>query len=178
MSPLRPPVGPDDHVLGSPDAPVTLVEYGDFECPYCGTAHPEVKRLLAKAKGSIRFVFRHFPLSQAHPHALLAAEAAEAAGAQGKFWEMHDLLYENQEKLDPPALMANARKLDLDLDQFAQDLESHRFRDRVRRDFMSGVRSGVNGTPSFFINGLKHEGGFTAEELRAAIEGAPSSPLS
>ncbi len=157
--------------------PVTLVEYGDFECPYCGRAHPEVKRLLASAPVAIRFVFRHFPLSQTHPHAMMAAEAAEAAGAQARFWEMHDLLFENQDQLESPALIAHARALGLDVERFAGDLQTHRFRERVPRDFMSGVRSGVNGTPSFFINGVKHEGGFTAEELLAAIEGAPSAPL-
>ncbi len=170
MSPLRRPVGPDDHLLGPPDAPVTLVEYGDYECPYCGQAHRDLKRLRKVLGAQLAYVYRHFPLSQVHPHALSAAEAAEAAGAQGRFWEMHDMLFENQQRLEPTALLSYAEALGLDLPQFVRDLQEHHFADRIRRDFIDGVRSGVNGTPTFFINGVRHDGGYTFDALLAAID--------
>ena len=159
-----------DHIRGNPEGEVTLVEYGDFECPYCGQAHPIVTELLQRMGAEIRFVFRHFPLSQMHPHAQLAAEAAEAAAAQGKFWEMHDTLYENQQSLDPQSLVAYAADLDLDVPRFEAELAEHTHQPRVREDFSSGVRSGVNGTPSFFINGRRHDGPWDLESLAAAIE--------
>jgi protein-disulfide isomerase len=169
---LKPPVGPKDHMQGPPDAPVTLVEYGDYECPYCGEAYPVVKALQERLGDQICFVFRNFPLAQAHPHAEEAAEAAEAAGAQGKFWEMHDLLYENQDALEPEDLVQYARALKLDLPRFVLEMREDVYAERVREEFHSGVRSGVNGTPTFFINGVRHNGPFDLASLLAAIEEA------
>lgn len=167
---LNPPVDERrDHTFGLPDAPVTLVEYGDYECPFCGAAHVSVSQVLRAAGNNVRFVFRHFPLSRIHPHAQKAAEAAETAGAQGKFWSMHRLLYENQHALDVPSLLTYADALNLDIDKFAQELASGAHAGRVREDFMSGVRSGVNGTPTFFINGRRHDGGYDPRTLLAAI---------
>ncbi|CAM4009391.1 thioredoxin domain-containing protein [Corallococcus sp. ZKHCc1 1396] len=171
MSRLRRAVGADDHVQGPRDAPVILVEYGDYQCPYCGQAYGEVKRLQQTLGDRLGLVFRNFPLTQAHPLALQAAEAAEAAGAQGRFWEMHDLLFENQDALERPVLLSHAEGLALDVDRFREDLESHRFEERVRRDFMDGVRSGVNGTPTFFANGHRHDGSFRAGDLLEALTG-------
>ena len=172
-SPARPrltaAVGDKDHRLGSDDAPVTLVEYGDFECPYCRQADPVVKEVRRQAGGRLRFVFRHFPLSQAHPHAQHAAEAAEAAGAQDRFWEMHDVLFERQSALDDSDLVAYAEALGLDRARVARELTEGTHEERVRLDFTSGVRSGVNGTPTFFINGYRHDEAWDAEALLAAI---------
>ena len=169
---LKPPVGPKDHMQGPPDAPVTLVECGDYECPYCGEAYPIVKAIQERLGDQVCFVFRNFPLTEVHPHAEEAAEAAEAAGAQGKFWEMHDLLYENQDALEPEDLVQYARALKLDLKRFVLEMREHVYAERVREDFRSGVRSGVNGTPTFFINGARHNGPFDLESLLAAIEEA------
>ena len=144
---LTPPVSEDDHIQGLASAPVTLVEYGDFECPYCGRAHPIVKEVQQRLGNRLRLVFRNFPLANAHPHAQHAAEAAEAAGAQGKFWEMHDTLYENQRRLDDAHLVQCAMELELDQERFERDMASHVFATHVREDFMSGIRSGVNGPP-------------------------------
>jgi protein-disulfide isomerase len=152
------PVGPRDHIQGLANATVTLLEYGDFECPYCGAAYLIIKKTQEIMRGRLRFVFRHFPLTQIHPHAQPAAEAAEAAGAQGRFWEMHDLLYENQPKLDAGHLVRYSEELGLDTVRFVRELEEGAYRERVREDFMSGVRSGVNGTPGFFINGVRYDG--------------------
>ena len=170
MSQLKPPVSANDHVQGRAKAPVTIVEYGDYECPYCGEAYPITKALQERLGDQLRFVFRNFPLAEAHPHAEHAAEAAEAAGAQGKFWEMHDLLYEKQDALEDEDLLRYAKALHLDVPRFVKDMEEHRYADRVREDFSSGVRSGVNGTPSFFINGARHDGPFDERSLMAAIE--------
>jgi len=169
---LKPPVGPKDHMQGPPDAPVTLVEYGDYECPYCGEAYPVVKALQERLGDQMKFVFRNFPLSEAHPHAEEAAEAAEAAASQGKLWEMHDLLYENQDALEPEDLVKYARALRLELPRFVREMKDHIYGERVREDFRSGVRSGVNGTPTFFINGVRHNGPFDLASLLAAIEEA------
>jgi protein-disulfide isomerase len=169
---LKPPVGPRDHMQGPPDAPVTLVEYGDYECPFCGEAYPVVKAIQSRLGDQICFVFRNFPLTEAHPHAQDAAEAAEAAGAQGKFWPMHDMLYENQDALEPEDLVQYARVLHLDLPRFVREMREHIYAARVREDFLSGVRSGVNGTPTFFINGVRHDGGYDLASLLAAIEEA------
>jgi protein-disulfide isomerase len=169
---LKPPVGPRDHIQGPPDAPVQLVEFGDYECPYCGEAYPVVKALQKRLGDQMNFVFRNFPLTQAHPHAEEAAEAAEAAGAQGKFWPMHDMLYENQDALEPEDLVLYARALHLDLPRFVREMGDHIYAERVREDFRSGVRSGVNGTPTFFINGVRHNGPFDLVSLLAAIEEA------
>jgi protein-disulfide isomerase len=171
---LSPPIGDRDHVLGPASAPITLVEYGDYECPYCGMAHPIVKQLLRRMGRQMRFAFRHFPLTRIHPHAERAAEAAEAAAAQGPamFWDMHDMLYEHQNALEDEDLLVYAAQVGLDLDRFAGDLESGRFARKVREDFISGVRSGVNGTPTFFINGVRHEASYDLESLTAAIRAA------
>jgi len=158
-----------DHIRGNPSAGLTLVEYGDYQCPYCGAAHPIVNELLDNLGDEIRFVFRHFPLTQIHPQAQIAAEAAEAAGSQGKFWEMHDVIYENQHALDPQSLISYALDLNLNLPQFELELAEHRHLPRIREDFASGIRSGVNGTPSFFINGRRHDGPWDLPSLTAAI---------
>jgi protein-disulfide isomerase len=167
------PVSEDrDHIQGPADAPVTLVEYGDYECPYCGAAYPIVKQVQERMGDRLRFVFRNFPITTSHPHAEQAAEAAEAAAAQGRFWEMHDYLYEHQRHLETPDLVGYAEALGLDAERFADDLAEHAYAARVREDFMSGVRSGVNGTPTFYINGIRHDGSYALEELSAAIEEA------
>ena len=155
MSILKIAVNTADHHIGNTNAAVTLVEYGDFECPYCGRAHPLIKRLLEEKGNEFQFVFRNFPLRQIHPNAYIAAISAEAAGRQGKFWEMHDLLYENQDKLGMDYLYLLAKLLGLDLAQFTKDSESRVLLDKIQTDFEGGIRSGVNGTPSFFINGQK-----------------------
>ncbi len=159
-----------DHIRGNPSGAVTLVEYGDFECPHCGRAHPILNELLERMGDDIRFVFRHFPLTQIHPDAEPAAESAEAAAAQGKFWEMHDALFENQQELEPQSLVGYASDLGLNLPQFQLELAERSHQPRVREDFMSGVRSGVNGTPSFFINGRRHDGAWDLDSLMTAIE--------
>ncbi|HEY3207952.1 MAG TPA: DsbA family protein [Gaiellaceae bacterium] len=165
------PVSDDrDHIQGPADARVTLVEYGDYECPYCGAAYPIIKEVQSRMADRLRFVFRNFPISTSHPHAEQAAEAAEAAASQGKFWEMHDLLYENQEHLDDADLHRYADQLGLDVGVFDEELAEHVHAERVREDFMSGVRSGVNGTPTFYINGARHDGGYQLDELLAALE--------
>jgi len=169
MSHLKPPVGEDDHVQGPRDARVVLVEYGDFECQYCGEAYPELKAVQKAMGDGLCFVFRHFPLSQAHPHAERAAEFAEAAATIGRFWEMHDLLYENQQALDDPSLALYADQLGMDRKLIDAAL-SGEFAARVRRDFRSGVRSGVNGTPSLFVNGERYEGARDSDTLVRAFK--------
>jgi protein-disulfide isomerase len=161
-----------DHIQGPADAAVTLVEYGDYECPYCGAAYPIVKELQARMGDRLRFVFRNFPISTSHPHAEQAAEAAEASAAQGRFWEMHDLLYENQTQLRDQDLHAYAEQLGIDVERFDKDLAEHVHAPRVHEDFMSGVRSGVNGTPSFYVNGARHDDSYDFETLLAALERA------
>jgi protein-disulfide isomerase len=170
---LSPPVTERDHTSGPDTAPVTLVEYGDYECPHCGHAHPIVQSLRRKLGKRLRFVFRNFPLAEAHPHARHAAEAAEAAAEQGKFWEMHDAIFENQSALEDEQLVATARRLKLDADRVALALEQGTYTKRVRDDFRSGVRSGVNGTPTFFINGRRYDGSWADERgFAAALESA------
>ena len=164
-----------DHIKGRPDAPVTLVEYGDYQCPYCGAAHPIVQEVLERMGDQVRFVFRNFPLTTSHARAQPAAEAAEAAAAQGRFWPMHDLLLENQKQLDDADLHEYARRVGLDVDGFARQLAEHTHGPRVREDFMTGVRSGVNGTPTFFINGIRHDGAYDVPALLAALRSAVPS---
>jgi protein-disulfide isomerase len=175
---LAAPVGDRDHIQGPEDAPVTLVEYGDFECPYCGAAYGIVRQIQDLLPDQLRFVFRHFPLTELHPHAEIAAEAAETAGAQGKFWEMHDLLFENQRTLDEEHLLGFAERLNLDIPRFVPELEEGTHRERVREDFMSGVRSGVNGTPTFFINDYRHDGSWELPSLLREIERAANATKS
>jgi protein-disulfide isomerase len=169
---LTMPVGARDHTQGPATAPVTLVEYGDYECPYCGRAYPIVKELQERMGDTMRFVFRNFPLSEIHPHAAQAAQAAEAAGAKGKFWEMHDVLFENQKALGSAHLAAYAERLGLDPVDFGEAIRRGDFEPRVREDFMSGVRSGVNGTPTFFINGSRYDGSWDLPFLTEAVEAA------
>jgi protein-disulfide isomerase len=166
---LTVPVSQHDHVRGSAGAPITLVEYGDFECPFCAQAYPLVSELGRRLGGRVRLVFRHFPRREQHPHAQHAAEAAEAAGAQGKFWAMHDRLFEHQQALDDARLVEYAADLDLDAERFRRDLTEHRYRDRVQADVLSGLHSGVRGTPTFFINSVRHEGGWELDELLNAM---------
>jgi Na+/H+ antiporter NhaA len=168
---LADPVDPDrDHVRGDEDAPVTLVEYADFECPYCGQAESMVRELLASYGHDLRYVFRHLPLTDVHEHAELAAEAAEVAGEAGKFWEMHDRLFVGSSALQFNDLIGYAAELGLDPDQFARDLESRRFAIRVARDVESADESGVAGTPTFFVNGRRHHGSYDIDALRTAID--------
>jgi protein-disulfide isomerase len=149
---LTVPVDTADHILGSIHAPVTVVEYGDFECPNCKQAAPAVKLLLERFAGRVRFAFRHFPLEGVHPHALLAAEAAECAGGQGKFWQMHDLLFENQDHLKLKQLYGYAERLGLDMARFTAEMDDHVYLQRVREHIESGDSSGVRATPGFFVN--------------------------
>ena len=164
------PPGSRDHAQGPESAPATLVEYGDYECPYCGRAYPIVKEVQTAMGDRLRFVFRNFPLTQIHPHAQHAAEAAEAAGVQGRFWEMHDLLFERQRRLDDRHLLEYAQDLGLDSAKLERELMEHAHAERVREDFLSGVRSGVNGTPTFFINGARHDGSWDLDSLLTALE--------
>jgi protein-disulfide isomerase len=171
------PVDPNrDHVQGPLNATLTLVQYGDYQCPYCGAAYPEVKKVQKSLGSKLRFVFRNFPLTSPHPFAMQAAETAEAASAQGKFWEMHDFLYEHQKTLGNPSVSLDyARTLGLDIQRFQRDLSQHTFLRRIKEDFMGGVRSGVNGTPTFYVNGIRHDGAPTAEELVKALQENNSS---
>jgi len=170
MSTLKVPVTPEDHIQGDPNAQLTLLEYGDYECPHCGRAHPIVKRVQKHFGRRLRFVFRNFPLTQIHPHAQTAAETAEFAGANGRFWEMHDLIFENQDRLGLPLLLALTEELGLDPQALREALTTGEFEPRVRRDFLSGVRSGVNGTPTFFVNERRHDGPWEFEDLVMALE--------
>jgi protein-disulfide isomerase len=147
-----------DHVKGGEGAKVTLVEYGDYECPFCKAAQPLVEALDQALGSNMRTVFRHFPVTNVHPHAERAAEAAEAAASQDKFWEMHELLYANQNTLDDASLLAYARSLELDEAAFRKELESGVYKERIRRDLQGGLQSGVRGTPTFFIDGEKYDG--------------------
>jgi protein-disulfide isomerase len=160
---LNPPVGPDDHVSGNADAPITLVEYGDYQCPYCGMAHPIVKELQREFGDSLRLVFRNMPLANVHPHAEAAAEAAEAVAELGDFWAMHDLLYENQSNLGDAALARYAVQAGVDERAFSTALQSGAPRARVQRDLEGALRSGANGTPTFFINGVRYDGSWQLE---------------
>jgi protein-disulfide isomerase len=166
-----------DHIHGSAEAPVTLVQYGDYECPYCGEAYPIIKEIQARMGERLRFVFRNFPISTSHPHAEQAAEAAEAADAQGRFWDMHDLLYERQRHLTDQDLHAYADELGLDAERFDKELTEHVHEPRVHDDFMSGVRSGVNGTPTFYINGVRHDDSYEPDVLLDALEQAAVGQL-
>jgi len=170
MSRLSITVNAKDHTQGNPDALWTLVEYGDYECPYCGEAYPIVKRLQERLGDKLLFVFRNFPLREMHPHAEHAAETAEFAAASGNFWEMHDLLYMNQQTLEDEFLFQFADELGLSANKLRKSLIAETYRVRIDTDFRGGVRSGVNGTPTFFINGLRHDGPFYFEDLSEAIE--------
>lgn len=169
MATLKTPITAADHIQGNMDAPVTLVEYGDYQCPYCGAAYPLIKRIQKHFGDKLKLVFRNFPLTEAHPYAEVAAETAEFANAHNKFWEMHDLLYENQDQLGPDLLIELAEKLKLSVDELKSSLQSHQYLDKIKTDFIGGVRSGVNGTPTFYINNQRYEGPYEYEAMVAAI---------
>jgi protein-disulfide isomerase len=166
---LRIPVGGNDHSQGPADAPVVLVEYGDYQCPHCGRAYWVVKRLQRALDGELRFVFRNFPVTEIHSEALNASCAAEAAAVQDSFWRMHDSLFEHQDRLDEENLFAYASALHLDVRKFARDMRSRKVEEKVERDFEGGVRSGVNGTPTFFINGARYDGDWSYEPFLHAL---------
>jgi protein-disulfide isomerase len=171
------PVGPRDHSEGPSNASLVLVEYGDYQCPYCGAAYPIVKKVQKRMGSRLRFIFRNFPLTNLHPYAQRSAETAEASGAQGKFWGMHDILFENQPSLgDPGFLVRSARQLKLDADLLEREVAGHVYVPRVDEDYRSGIRSGVNGTPTFFVNGLRYDGYPEFEPLLAALEGVGTPP--
>jgi protein-disulfide isomerase len=172
MSTLKVAVNPADHIQGGEHADCTLVEYGDYECPHCGHAYPIVKSIQKRFGKRLRFVFRNFPLNESHPHAQSAAESAEFAGGHGKFWEMHDLLFENQDRLSGHLYLELARQVQLAPAELQQALEERKYRAKVHADFSGGVRSGVNCTPTFFINGRRRDGPFEWEDLMGAIEEA------
>jgi len=167
---LSTPVAPVDHAIGRPDARVTVVEYGDFECPICKQAAPAVRLLLHRFGDRIRFVYRHFPLEEIHPHAFAAAEAAECVAAQGKFWPMHDLLFESQPHFKPHQLRACADRLRVDLTRYAADLDDHLYVQRIREQMAGGEASGVRSTPGFFVNGEIQDVSFGMEDLFDAVE--------
>ena len=169
---LAVPVGAVDHVLGPAHAPVTIVEYGDFECPNCKQAAPAVKLLLERFADRVRFVYRHFPLEEVHPHALLAAQAAEAAGGQGRFWQMHDLLFDNQSHLKLRQLRGYAERLELDMTRFNADMDDEIYLQRIREHIDGGSRSGVRATPTFFINGTIRDVSFGLHSLVDGVEAA------
>ena len=165
MSKLKPPVSGKDHVQGNEKAAVELVEYGDYQCPHCGHAYPIIKSVQKKLGNKIKFVFRNFPLSEIHPNATNAAVAAEAAALQGKFWEMHDIIFEHQEHLGDTHLIKYAAQVGLDVAQFQVDFDKPLVQEKVENDFESGVMSGVNGTPTFFINGERYNGSWEEDDL-------------
>jgi diadenylate cyclase len=168
-------VGTRDHARGPKDAPVTLVKYGDYECPYCRQVHPVLKELQERVGEQVRFVFRHFPLDSVHPRARRAAQAAEAAASQGRFWEMHDLLYERSGELGEEDLMRYAAELGLDLERFEEDLANDNHAWRIEEDRLGGDRAGVGGTPAFFVNGVRYTGPMDLDGLLAVVEKAASS---
>jgi protein-disulfide isomerase len=176
MATLKVPVTSDDHIQGDEHAPIVLVEYGDYECSHCGRADPIVKRVQKHFGKRLGFVFRNFPLSEIHPNAASAAEAAEFAGANGRFWEMHDGIFGNQDALGLPLLLTLAEPLGLSTTDLDRALTSHEYAPRVKRDFMGGARSGVNGTPTFFINGHRHDGTLEFDDLVAGIEARREKP--
>ena len=169
---LAVPVQSIDHVMGPSHTPVTIVEYGDFECPNCKQAAPAVKLLLERFAGRVRAVFRHFPLEEVHPHALAAAEAAECAGGQGKFWEMHDLLFANQDHLKTNQLHSYAERLQLDMARYTSEMDDEVYRQRIREQMEGARRSGVRATPTFFVNGRLQDVSFGMRSLFDAVEAA------
>ena len=171
---LTVPITPDrDHTAGPLNAALTLVQYGDYQCPYCGAAYGEVKKVQKELGSKLLFVFRNFPLTNMHEFAMKTAETAEAAAAQGKFWEMHDFLYEHQDTLgDPSRALSYAKKLGLDTQRFEREIAQHIHRKRIKEDFSGGVRSGVNGTPTFYANSVRHDGEAVAKALLKAVGSA------
>ncbi len=167
--PLTLPDPERDHIQGSADAPIKLLEYGDYECPFCADAHATVKEIQQRLGDDLLFAFRNFPLANIHPHAEHAAEAAEAAGNQGNFWAMHNLLFENQTALDDDDLAAYASELNLDATRLMREAAAGVYAARIREDFKSGVRAGVNGTPTFFINGERYDGERDLRQMLSAL---------
>jgi protein-disulfide isomerase len=172
---LTTPLGPRDHVEGADDAPLELVMYGDFQCPFCTAAQPILRRVRDRLAGRLRFAFRHFPLEEVHPDARRAAEASEAAAAQGAFWPMHDALYGNRGRLGLEDVIALARGLGLDDGRVRTELADGTHAARVQQDVESGRTAGVDGTPTFFVNGRRHHGAFDAQSLIAALQNSGAS---
>jgi protein-disulfide isomerase len=169
---LTVPIDEADHVLGEPHAPVSVVEFGDFECPNCKQAAPAVQVLLDRFPGRIRFAYRHFPAEAAHPHALPAAEVSEVAGAQGRFWAMHNMLFDNQLHLKAPQLRGYAERLELDMARYAAELDDHIYLQRIREHAQAARNSGARGTPTFFVNGIIQDVSFGVHQLFKAVEKA------
>jgi protein-disulfide isomerase len=164
------PVGPDDHSRGPADAKLTVVEYGDYQCPYCGQAYPIVEQLLSTFSDSMRLIFRNLPLADVHPHAEAAAEMAEAVGLQGKFWEMHDALFENQRALGDAALRRYVEGVGANVDEATKAIAGGGPRERVEADFEGAIRSGANGTPTFFVNGVRYDGSWMYEPFSEFLQ--------
>jgi protein-disulfide isomerase len=169
---LRGPVTDEDHILGSTRAPVTLVEYGDYQCRQSASVHAIVQEVMWQRPTTVAFVYRHFPLTDLHPYAELAAETAEAAGARGHFWQMHDWLYAHQDQLKPLNLALAVDRIGLDVEHVGRALNGRHYLSRVRRDFSSGVRSGIVGTPAFFLNGVRYDGNYAVTDLLTAVDRA------
>jgi protein-disulfide isomerase len=177
MAMLKAPLTPLDHRMGDDDALVIMVEYGDYQCPHCAAAEPVVRELMRNFSQDLALVFRHFPLAEVHPQAEVAAESAEFAGAHGAFWGMHEALFANQPRLSLPVIFAIAGALNLPQAELRDALTARTYAEKVHADFVGGVRSGVNGTPTFFINGLRHDGAYSFDALAAAINAArPTAP--
>ncbi|MEH1098717.1 DsbA family protein [Micromonospora sp. CPCC 205561] len=172
---LRTPVTDDDHARGPVDAPVTIVEYADFQCRFCGAAYANLRELLRQRSETVRLVYRHFPITNMHPHAEQAAETSEAAGLRGRFWDMHDWIYEHQDQLDPVHLSMGVEQLGLPADEVVAEVEGQAHGDRVRRHFVGGIRSGVDATPTLFVNGARLDGGYDLAELLAAVDAAATA---
>ncbi|MFB9236042.1 DsbA family protein [Plantactinospora siamensis] len=172
MGRLKVPATADDHSRGPVDAPVTIVQYADFQCPHSGAAVRNLRDLLRQRADTVRLVYRHFPLVNVHPYAEMAAETAEAAGGRDRFWELHDWLFDHQEQLDPVHLSLGVQQVGVDVDTVSAEVNAHRWLDRVRAGFVGGIRTGVNGTPTFFVNGARHEGGYALADLLAAVDAA------
>jgi len=178
MSKLKLPVTDQDHQTGNAKAKIILVEYGDYQCPHCGIAHPFTKKLLKQFRDDLLFIFRNFPMQEMHPQALISAQAAEAADKQGKFWEMHDTIFEHQANLSGNNLLHFAKGLDLDLETFSKDWKSKGVLSKIETDFDGGIRSGVNGTPTFFLNGIRLESyDESYESLARAVQNLESHSL-
>ncbi len=170
MIDLIPAVNSNDHIYGNLHAPLELVEYGDYECPFCGQAYPIVKSIQEKLGWDLKFIFRNFPLRKIHPHAYPAAVATEAAALQGKFWEMHDIIFENQKTLEPENILSFANNIGLDVNRFEMDIANEDLYLKAKRDFESGMKSGVNRTPTFFVNGRKFNGDWSKGQLLRYLE--------
>ena len=168
---LKPPVTEKDHIQGNLNAPIELVEYGDYQCPHCGRAYPIIKNIQEKLGSKLKFVFRNFPLTEIHPDAFNAALATEAAALQKKFWEMHDIIFENQISLETESILKYEKRAGLNMAQFTKDIQKDELVAKVENDLESGIRSGVNGTPSFFVNGIKYDGDWEAAEFIKHLQG-------